>query len=137
MKLEAHLEIALSRITRRTQEDELRFSLFGCAVVFFLSKDYFPNNKEIEFFINGFHLYPDDKGPYKKYIYASRTLLVARVIRDIYTTDRKKLDRYLNAIKAVVFSDSYAHTETQEKKSKENYFDDLFEQFGGSDFEKK
>lgn len=136
MNLEAHLEIALSRLTKRTQEDELRFSLFGCSVVFFLSKGYFPNNKDIALFINSFHLYPDETGPYRKYIYNSRTLLVARIVRDIYKADRKKLNRYLNAIKALVFSDTYAHSESQNKKSKENYFDELFKQFGGSDFEK-
>lgn len=135
MNLEAHLEIALSRLTKRTQEDELRFSLFGCVVVFFLSKDFFPNNKDIELFINSFHLYPKDTGPYKKYLYASRTLLVARIVRDVYKTDREKLDRYVNAIKALVFSDSYAHSESPDKKSKENYFDELFKQFGGSEFE--
>jgi len=108
----------------------MKFTLYGCATIFFLSKQLFPLNKDIQIFINSFKLNPVEKN-YGDYLYKSRTLLLSRIIRDIKVSEVERLTLYINAMKALVFSDSYNYKETTDKDTKKNYFDELFNQFGG------
>ena len=58
-------------------------------------------------------------------------MLLSRIIRDIKVSEVERLTLYINAMKALVFSDSYNYKETTDKDTKKNYFDELFNQFGG------
>ncbi|MDT2226253.1 hypothetical protein [Enterococcus faecalis] len=130
MQPNTQLEIYLSKINKRTPIEEMKFTLYGCATIFFLSKQLFPLNKDIQIFINSFKLNPIEK-KYGDYLYKSRTLLLSRIIRDIKVSEVDRLTLYINAMKALVFSDSYNYKETIDTDTKKNYFDELFNQFGG------
>lgn len=129
MQPSTQLEVYLSKINKRTSIEEIKFNLYGCATIFFLSKAFFPWNKDIQIFIDSFKLNPPDKN-YGDYLYKSRTLLLARIIRDINESEIDRLSLYMNAMKALVFSESYNYKETTDKETKKNYFDELFNQFG-------
>lgn len=116
----------LSQLDKRSNPEQLRVELFACLTYIFLSKEYFKLNKDIIDFNKELNI------DLRDYVYKSRTLLVARMNREIQKADKETLFLFLEKTKNVVFKDISTGNSTIEhknKKDKENYIDDLFNQF--------
>lgn len=120
-----NLTSSLSRFSPKMSLEDKRFSLYGIYTVLILSKTFFPNNIDIRPFIEDNKLYLDE--PYHDYIYRSRTLLMARILRAISVSDEKSVQSYLTSAKKLVFPKSKPVTNKNTKNV--NYFDELFNQF--------
>lgn len=114
----------LSRLDRRSNPELIRLELFACITYVFLSKEYFKKNKDILDFNESTQIF------LKKYVYASRTLIVARVNREIEKATDDKLYLMLEKIKEIVFSEIELGSKRHQKNSGEdNYLDSIMNQF--------
>ena len=114
----------LNHLNRRSNPEQLRVELFSCLTYIFLSKEYFKNNKDIVEFNKALQI------DLKDYVYKSRTLLVARMNREIQKADKDILLLFLDKTKDIVFKDIPSSQITDKsKKEGSNYIDDLFDQF--------
>ncbi|WP_121615191.1 hypothetical protein [Virgibacillus halodenitrificans] len=87
----------VSKLDKRSDIEYIRVSLYSVLVTILLSKEIFNKNDDIKDFLQAMNIH------YKGYVYKSRTLIVARVIRDIKSADDEKLHLYLTACKKILF----------------------------------
>lgn len=80
----------LKRNDRLTDELELKSNTFSIFILTLLSKEIFPRNNDIQFFIKQFSF----AGQFKEYLFASRTQLIARLIRIIDSSEPDQLKHY-------------------------------------------
>jgi hypothetical protein len=80
----------LKRNDRLTDEFELKSNTFSIFISILLSKEIFPRNNDIRFFIEQFSF----AGQFKEYLFASRTQLIARLIRIIDSSEPDQLKHY-------------------------------------------
>ncbi|PFB77514.1 hypothetical protein CN283_29880 [Bacillus thuringiensis] len=73
-------------------EESLRISLYGYSSEIILSKELFTNNKELVEFISLLGL------EFRDYVYASRTVVISRIIRDLQKRDMAQLEKYRDSI---------------------------------------
>ncbi|MRB22655.1 hypothetical protein GH839_17450 [Bacillus thuringiensis] len=73
-------------------EESLRISLYGYSSEIILSKELFTNNKELVEFISLLGL------EFRDYVYASRTVVISRIIRDLQKRDMSQLEKYRDSI---------------------------------------
>jgi|SRR5699024_171850 len=124
MEGEKFIRTKLSRLDKRSNPELIRVELFSCVTYLLLSRKYFKKNNDIYNFNRSI------KVDLKDYVYKSRTLLIARVNREIEMADKDKLYLILNQVKKVVFNDvSLSNTKKGSQDNKMNLIDDLIEQF--------
>lgn len=120
---------SLSKLDGNTNTDLLRLELYSIVTDIFLSKDYFHRNSDIVSFIDGIEF------KYADYLFKSRTLLLARILRDIKNAEKDQLILIVRNLQNLLFNNVEPDTKTKVKKSR-NYVDSLMEQFKrGSDNE--
>jgi hypothetical protein len=78
-------------------EDTLRINLFGYITEIILSKVIFKNNKDLSNFFDMLNI------NHKKYLYASRTLLIAKTVRIIQVMDKGELFKTRDLILKYLF----------------------------------
>ncbi|WJE62697.1 hypothetical protein QRE63_18820 [Bacillus mycoides] len=100
----------------------LRLELYSIVTDIFLSKEYFNRNSDIINFINAIDY------QYADYLFKSRTLLLARVLRDINKAEKEELLLILRNLQKLLFNNVEPDTKTKTKKSK-NYIDSIMGQF--------
>ncbi|HDR3495925.1 TPA: hypothetical protein QCN48_001267 [Bacillus toyonensis] len=112
----------LSKLNGNMNTELLRLELYSIITDVFLSKEYFSRNRDIINFINaiGYH--------YADYLFKSRTLLLARVLRDINKAEKEELLLIMRNLQNLLFNDIEPDTKTKTKKSK-NYIDSIMGQF--------
>lgn len=119
----------LSKLNGATNTDLLRLELYSIITDVFLSKEYFTKNSDIVNFIDEIDL------QYANYLFKSRTLLLARILRDINKADKDELILVTRSLQNLLFNKIEPDTKTKDKKSR-NYVDSIMEQFKrGSDNE--
>lgn len=123
---DSHMVASLSKINKKSKPDIIRFELYSIYTTLLLSRDYFIRNIDIKDFLSKSNI------NFKDYVYACRTQIIARVIREIEKANDETLHVLLEQIKLVIFEKSYAYKEKspEKEKEKENYIDNLMEQFG-------
>ncbi|MGK8607626.1 hypothetical protein ACRS42_21480 [Bacillus thuringiensis] len=107
-------------------ESTLRIYLYGYSTEIILSTDIFPSNKELIEFITAMGL------EFRDYVYACRTVVVSRVIREIekkeiqdLETLRDKLIEYI----ANKFNYSYTIEKVRSKKETNNYVSEMAQKY--------
>jgi hypothetical protein len=111
----------LSKISRRTNIESVRYELYSITTTILLSKVFFNKNSEIESYLNSANIH------FKEYVFRSRTLVVSRVIRYIETADQEKLFELLDVTKDIIFSNEAIINKPQKNN---NSIDELLNQFG-------
>lgn len=110
-------------------EDLLRINLFGYFSKIVLSKEIFKNNKELVEFIKSLGL------EFRDYVYASRTVVVSRLIRHLEKRDINQLKEILNkmieflSIQLEIVKVSDDNTSNQKKHSESNYVKSIVEKY--------
>lgn len=112
----------LSKLDGNTNTDLLRLELYSIVTDVFLSKEYFNRNSDIVSFIDEIEF------QYADYLFKSRTLLLARILRDIKNAEKDQLVLIMRNLQKLLFNNVEPDTKTKVKKSK-NYVDSLMEQF--------
>lgn len=92
-----YVKSLVSKIDNRSGVEKIRTSLYSILTVILLSNGVFKRNIDIKPFINALNL------DYKEYVFKSRTLILARVIRDIENSGHEKLLFYVSVCKQVLF----------------------------------
>lgn len=111
----------ISSIDKRTNIENVRFSLYSIIVTILLSKSIFKRNSDIENYLISANLH------YKEYVFKSRTIVVSRVTRFIQTADHIELFNLVDSTKEVLFTfDKIIDKPTKKDES----IDDLLKQFG-------
>ena len=113
---------SLSKLNGNTNTDLLRLELYSIVTDVFLSKEYFNKNRDIVAFIDAINF------KYADYLFRSRTLLLARILRDINKADKDELLLIVRNLQLLLFNKIEPDTKTKGKKSK-NYVDSIMEQF--------
>lgn len=110
--------------------------VYGYITNVILSTEKFKNNIDIkEFLENETSLFLNDDDKFKEYVYKTRTLILARVIR--ITEKREDKTLLFNEFEAALFDRNKSKDTTindnekpkNNKKKKRNKFDDLLNQF--------
>ncbi|TCJ86371.1 UNVERIFIED_ORG: hypothetical protein EDC93_1011110 [Bacillus cereus] len=112
----------LSKLNGNMNTELLRLELYSIITDVFLSKEYFNRNRDIINFINAIGY------RYADYLFKSRTLLLARVLRDINKAEKEELLLIMRNLQNLLFNDIEPDTNTKTKKSK-NYIDSIMGQF--------
>ncbi|WP_019420004.1 hypothetical protein [Paenibacillus sp. OSY-SE] len=112
----------LSKLNGNTNIDLLRLELYSIVTDVFLSKEYFNRNSDIVAFIDAINY------QYADYLFKSRTLLLARILRDINKAEKNELLLIMRNLQYLLFNNIEPDTKTKGKKSK-NYVDSIMEQF--------
>jgi hypothetical protein len=107
-------------------EHSLRMFLYGCSAQIILSKDIFVNNKElIDFILSvGFE--------FKDYVYASRTIVVSRIIRELEKKNLQQLETYRDSLIAFLskkFEYPISSTKQISNKNPDNYVKNTIEKY--------
>jgi hypothetical protein len=100
----------------------IRLELYSIVTDVFLSKEYFNRNSDIIAFIDQINY------QYADYLFRSRTLLLARILRDINKAEKNELLLIIQKLQHLLFINIEPDTKTKGKKSK-NYIDSIMEQF--------
>lgn len=120
---------SLSKLNGSMNEDLIRLELYSIVTDVFLSREYFNRNSDIVAFIKAINY------EYADYLFKSRTLLLARILRDINKAEKKDLLLIMRSLQYLLFTDIEPDTKTKDRKTK-NYVDSIMEQFKrGSDYE--
>ncbi|MDN4066686.1 hypothetical protein QYF50_02170 [Paenibacillus vini] len=120
---------SLSKLNGSMNEDLIRLELYSIVTDVFLSREYFNRNSDIVAFIKAINY------EYADYLFKSRTLLLARILRDINKAEKKDLLLIMRSLQYLLFTDIEPDTKTRDRKTK-NYVDSIMEQFKrGSDYE--
>ncbi|PFD67329.1 hypothetical protein [Bacillus cereus] len=107
-------------------EGTLRIYLYGYSSEIILSKDIFPSNKELIEFITAMGL------EFRDYVYASRTVVVSRIIREIEKREMQDLEAFRdNLIEyfANKFEYSFITEKSRPKRETENYVKTIAEKY--------
>lgn len=108
--------------------------LYGVFSSLILSKNYAPQNKDLENIMSLFQF------AFKDYVFKSRTILLSRVIRIIESKDEQELKKLIiTLLNYLENNDSKTKSVSKEEKvdgkkitnkKKKNIFDDIFDQLG-------
>ncbi len=107
-------------------ESTLRIYLYGYSSEIILSTDIFPSNKELIEFITAMGL------EFRDYVYACRTVVVARVIRDIEKREIQDLETFRDKLIEYIankFNYSYTIEKVRSKKEGNNYVSEIAEKY--------
>lgn len=112
-------------------EDTLRINLYGYITEIILSKVIFKSNKDLSSFYDKLNI------NHKKYLYASRTLLIAKTVRIIQVMDKNELIKTRDLILEYLFEhfpeSLPKHIEKTNLKSKnEDYVDSMIKKYSRS-----
>ncbi|CAI3195047.1 hypothetical protein [Clostridium neonatale] len=78
----------MKKIKSLKDEDQLRYEMYSFFTNLILSKEEFKFNKDIKEFLENFNM------EFKKYVLDSRTLVLARTLREIEKLDKDSLEKY-------------------------------------------
>lgn len=82
-------------IDNRSRDEDIRLDLYATLIPYILSVDIFKNNIDIKDFIESLSL----QNELREYVYKSRTLIAARMSREIQKGDRNQLLHFVKALK--------------------------------------
>lgn len=102
--------------------DLIRLELYSIVTDVFLSREYFNRNSDIVAFIHAINY------QYADYLFKSRTLLLARILRDINKAEKNELLLIMRNLQFLLFTDIEPDNKTKDRKTK-NYVDSIMEQF--------
>ncbi|MER2226155.1 MAG: hypothetical protein ABS916_03780 [Carnobacterium sp.] len=116
-------------LNKKSNEDKLRINLYTIMITAILSQKVFEKNSDIPKFISKLNI------NYKDYVYRSRTLIVARMIREIESSDKNKLLFFVSELKKLLFESNNDNSNvkknsSQTKSANNNSADDILSQFG-------
>lgn len=77
----------INNLDSRLKEEELKIGLYSTLIPFLLSFDFFKYNIDIQIFLENLKL----KKEIKPYVYNSRTLIVAKIAREIEKFNKEEL----------------------------------------------
>ncbi|GCD83166.1 hypothetical protein [Parageobacillus thermoglucosidasius] len=107
-------------------EHSLRMFLYGCSAQIILSKDIFVNNKELIGFTLSLGL------EFRDYVYASRTTIVSRIIRELEKKNLEQLEIYRDSLLAFLskkFEYSISSNKRTTNKNPDNYVKNTIEKY--------
>ncbi|MFB6364339.1 hypothetical protein ACFCP7_09780 [Paenibacillus elgii] len=113
---------SLSKLNGNMNIDLIRLELYSIVTDVFLSREYFNRNSDIVSFIDAINY------QYADYLFKSRTLLLARILRDINKAEKNELLLIMRNLQFLLFTNIESDTKTKDKKTK-NYVDSIMEQF--------
>lgn len=94
--LSNHLEKKIQKLSiDNKEEDQLRMDLYSTMIPFLLSKEKFKRNDDIKEFTNQLKL----KKEMKDYLFASRTQIVARIVREVEDFDEIQMKENIKIFK--------------------------------------
>ena len=111
----------IAKIDKRSDNEKIRSSLYSVFVSILLSKEIFTKNDDIKEFLNAIDI------NFKDYVYKSRTLILARVLRNIEKSEAEDLYLYLETCKKLLFPNVDEKINAPKKES--GSLDDLLSQF--------
>lgn len=117
--------VMIKKIISRTNtknEDELRLNLYTVYCDYILSREAFKLNIDIKPFLEKNNMF------FKDYVYASRTVIISKVIRKIEKGQIEDLILYYKNIKNELFEELSAPT--KRRKHVVDDLDDVLNQFG-------
>lgn len=113
---------SLSRLNRTSQIELIQHELYSIITELILSNEYFKKNIDFKIFIEAVNL------NYADYVYRSRTLLLARILRDVKKADKTQLILITEALQLLLFEDLKSDSKVR-KDNTSNYIDSLLTQF--------
>ena len=126
-------EILHHKIKKLKQLDKpefLRFDLYSILTIILLSKKEFKSNNHISGFLGRLDI------TFKDYVFKSRTLILARVLRIIEKADDEVLVRYKKIIieiySAKTEDESIKDTPAKKEPKKDSYFSDVLKKYSRS-----
>lgn len=135
VKLNKIIHEKINTIKKSDSEEKIRVELFSIVTYIVLSKEIFPRNSNIKEFIEKVD---DDFKNYKSYLYDSRTILLARILKDMslkekkflyhFSLDIKKLLQEISVSQEISLTGSIERGK-EAKKDNGNYTDSLFDRF--------
>lgn len=117
--------VMIKKIISRTNtknEDELRLNLYTVYCEYILSREVFKLNKDIKSFLEKNNMF------FKDYVYASRTVIISKVIRKIENGQKEDLNLYYENIKNELFEE--LSVPTKKRKNTVDDLDEILNQFG-------
>lgn len=123
-----YIKNLLVDLDKKSNEEKLRINLYTIMITAILSKKIFVKNSDIPEFISKLNIH------YKDYVYRSRTLVVARIIREIEKSDKTKLLVFVSELKELLFESNNSSNHDNKKKlqtkgTNNNSADDILSQF--------
>lgn len=98
-----HLEKKIQKLSiDNKEEDQLRMDLYSTMIPFLLSKEQFKRNDDIKEFTNQLKL----KKEMKDYLFASRTQIVARIVREVEDFDEIQMKENIKILKKYSLSNN-------------------------------
>lgn len=123
-----YIKNLLVALDKKSNEEKLRINLYTIMITAILSKKIFKKNSDIPEFITKLNL------SYKEYVFKSRTLIVARIVREVENADKQKLLFFVSELKELLFennsNNSIKSSHSKTKITSENSVDDILNQFG-------
>lgn len=112
----------LSKMNKRTDVESIRFELYSILTHVVLSKEFYQHNKEISEFTEGANII------FKEYVFDSRTLLLARLLREVEKASNEKIFLIMEQLQNKFFdkNDRIAHNKSHNKN---NTIDSLLNYF--------
>lgn len=112
------LQNDLQQLDTRTNPERIRYKLYPIYTNLLLNKNFFKSNNDIKHLCNYLSL------TFKDYVYRSRTLLVARIIRSIERSDQKDLLTYVEVAQKYIYAyNDKAEKNIKNSNTKSNFID--------------
>lgn len=112
------LQNDLQQLDTRTNPERIRYKLYPIYTNLLLNKNFFKSNNDIKHLCNCLSL------TFKDYVYRSRTLLVARIIRSIERADQKDLLTYVEVAQKYIYAyNDKAEKNIKNSNTKSNFID--------------
>lgn len=112
------LQNDLQQLDTRTNPERIRYKLYPIYTNLLLNKNFFKSNNDIKDLCNYLSL------TFKDYVYRSRTLLVARIIRSIERADQKDLLTYVEVAQKYIYAyNDKAEKNIKNSNTKSNFID--------------
>ncbi|MFQ6322533.1 hypothetical protein [Lactococcus garvieae] len=107
--MDKQLKRKINSLSLNKNEEDMRLDLYSTLIPFLLSKEEFKRNADVRVFTDQLII----KKELKDYLFASRTQIVARIVREIESYDEEQLINNIEILK------KYALNEKVQEKRKE------------------
>ncbi|WP_368252052.1 hypothetical protein [Enterococcus sp. 2201sp1_2201st1_B8_2201SCRN_220225] len=113
----------LSSLSKRQKIETIRYKLLSICSIVLLSTDLFKLNKDIEPLLLSASIV------FRPYVYRSRTLIIAKIIRYIENATDEQIFHLVDVLKDYLF-ETKSISSPNKKNKDDNDIDSLLEQFG-------
>ncbi|KEI92421.1 hypothetical protein [Clostridium botulinum] len=122
MKENKFIIIRIKNLKSTDEEEVLKYEFYAIFSKLILSKEINKSNKDVVLFLNNFNI------KFKNYATRSRTIMLAKTLREINGSDIKRL-KYIRSVLFKILDDNNKKQKTPKISSDDNYVQSILKKY--------